>query len=643
MQEHSSTVSQKIQEALSRTTPEDLRRLIESFYPGSTRFGSNIQAQWRGERTPSVGIEAKGDRPRWRDFGESRESTKGGGDAVDFLVNIVGMTLPQALRHLGITDSRSSTMGQPQAPNPEIKAHPEPPAAKTLSRAGHEVFRRSQREMEYGGAIPRTLEQRGISFEDALVLKLGRQEENTLFPVHNYTGEMVGVKIRQHLTPALAARHERQKRSAPTKYYYLEKGAGVHCWLSPGIENCSKVIVMEGEFNAMVSWLALSKQSLPIGVIGVPGASQSLPVALLKEREEIFLYADSDKAGAKAIYYWLKQAHNEGLSSKTRVLEWMPRRYDACEYAERYGQESLGIWLVKIMEAACNRPLNITGLYRTQRRFLAHINPVTDKSIRQLSIELGTNFPNINRYFNDMIKRGIIMRSRHNGELGCVSVILVPWLEYLWTEPGKGEGQNILEDKASETVASQTIKSNENDNPEVSGPPTPQTLRPLLKGNNKDVFTLNSSLLLAYHNLPYGISRIAKAAENRELVVNTTQIARVTALSVNTARRLLKHMAALKLINIDRSKRWQIKLSNLKTRVRDYALGLWEEGRAKREQMAAVYVEQRRHYLEYLKNFQENNPQRYKSLNWIWLRDWQDSSLTYLGLSRQDISTPALC
>lgn len=282
----------------------DLPALVGQLYPASGAQPGKAglyRAAWRGDRNPSLSLFKKRGVWFWKDH-----ATGKGGNAFHLLIE-AGYTRAQAAELLKDTNPISSPAALPQV-------------SRSVSLEG-----RHQRLLEAAQARldQEALQGRGMSLTQGRRLGLGKTRRgDLLIPLRDLQGQLKAIKCRR--------RGEEQPR-----YYYLTPGCGTPPWFSPGFAP-GKVLLVEGELNAMVCWLASG-----LNTIGVAGAEAPLPPEL--DRGTAYLYADPDAAGQRALARWYEEGKRRGL--QVLPLPPLPEGHDACSYAERYGQAALKKWL----------------------------------------------------------------------------------------------------------------------------------------------------------------------------------------------------------------------------------------------------------------------------------------------------------
>ncbi len=129
------------------------------------------------------------------------------------------------------------------------------------------------------------------------------------------------------------------------RYCYMTAGHGSPAWCSPEFAGTATVLVIEGELNGMISWLALREAGVGVAVMAAAGTQAGLHERALKGKE-VFIYADADAARAKARSRWRARARRAGARTVT-VLS--PFEADACALAGGCGRLYLAERLLTAM------------------------------------------------------------------------------------------------------------------------------------------------------------------------------------------------------------------------------------------------------------------------------------------------------
>lgn len=275
---------QSVDEALDRA---DLPALVARYFPESgARPGraDTVRAVWRGEKKPSFSLFTHEGRWFFRDHATGQK-----GNAWHFLTEIVGLSKEEALRELGISEPRGDRAPQ---------------------RNWEEELAEAQERLKRWGRVPEEMKGRGLSFEDLVRLGFGVTKQGTLIPILDPEGKVVAVK--------------RRSWKGTPRYSYLRRGMPAVPWHSPGFgEKPRPVLVVEGELNAISAWVAFPE----FDYVGVPGFENSPRWDVLAGRSKVFLAADDDEAGRKALARWREEARAHGIFA----LALKPLDADFCD------------------------------------------------------------------------------------------------------------------------------------------------------------------------------------------------------------------------------------------------------------------------------------------------------------------------
>ncbi len=290
---------------------KDLSKLIAAHYPDSRvdvgKPGVYF-ASWRGNtNTPALSLSKKQGVWLWHDM-----ATGEGGNAFDFMVNIMGMGRQEAA--IGLLSEAGYRPGEPREGGSASKSRPLPPEAVTAF---------SQPEI-----VPiAAMKGRGFNkrmLETYRIIPAPDRPDDALIPITSPEGVILQVKRRIH-------------NAQKGKYRYEHEGYGGPPWCSPGSRKPNVLYVIEGELNAIVAHASLLEAGERIGVMGVAGAKNSLYEGLCMGKS-VFIYADDDKAGKEAMDAWSEEARKQGARSVHRLP---PLPMDFCDYAAQHGREAL--------------------------------------------------------------------------------------------------------------------------------------------------------------------------------------------------------------------------------------------------------------------------------------------------------------
>lgn len=170
--------------------------------------------------------------------------------------------------------------------------------------------------------LPPAFHNRGFTQEHRATLSLLADGDDGLFPLLDPEGRIVAIK-------------KRWASPRKSRYVYVLGGKGNPPWCSPGITDDQTVIIIEGELNGMVSWLALDGSCAVIGTAGTNGSLRREPL----NGKCVYVYADDDEPGAKARQAWSRFAYQAGAQRVFTVAPWPGE--DACDVAARDGLDAL--------------------------------------------------------------------------------------------------------------------------------------------------------------------------------------------------------------------------------------------------------------------------------------------------------------
>lgn len=236
------------------------------------------------------------------------------GDHIDWLELVYDINTAEAiqeLKHRVASPSLCST--PPPKVTPSSLATFKQVPAGTLSAHRHKA---SQLD-----GVPQAMQGRGFVLADLQLFGFAAAGEDAIFPVSGPDGTVFALK-RRFATP-----RDNQR------YRYVTPGHGTPAWCSPGFREQDAVLIVEGELNAMASFLAAPH----LGVMGVAGTGGALYTEALKDRK-VYVYADGDEPGQKARSKWSAQALEAGAVEVYVLDPWLA---DACEIAGREGLAAL--------------------------------------------------------------------------------------------------------------------------------------------------------------------------------------------------------------------------------------------------------------------------------------------------------------
>lgn len=245
------------------------------------------------------------------------------GDHVDWLRLVHNLGTPAAIKEL-----ERRTGGYVPTPVSGRAAAPLKPRVTSLKPVAPDVLTQHRRLASQLSRVPSSMEGRGFAFEELEHLGFAAPGDDAVFPITGPDGVVLALK-RRYVRPYKGQR-----------YRYTTPGHGTPAWCSPNFLSHDKVLIVEGELNAMACHLAVPEMA----VMGVAGTGGSLHLEVLKGRT-VYVYADGDEPGRKACGKWTAQALTAG-AAKVYMLE--PWHVDACDIA---GQEGRGV-LAKLIRTS---------------------------------------------------------------------------------------------------------------------------------------------------------------------------------------------------------------------------------------------------------------------------------------------------
>ncbi|WDA60821.1 DUF927 domain-containing protein (plasmid) [Deinococcus aquaticus] len=312
-----------------------------------------MRAVWRNESNASLSVYAN---PAgvwlWKDH-----ATDESGNALDFLL-LAGYGKRDAAALL--KSRQSGTLGTPASPlrGARARTRTAETGGEGKARALPPLPEKDAHALEVGRAalvadgLPVTLERRGLDVELASRLGLGRRGGDALLPVYGPTGDVQAVKVRRE-----------REAGGKQRYGYLSSGRGSPTWYAPGFQEArAGVLIVEGELNAGVCWLALEARGLDgLAVVGLPGAEGSPDWAQIQERGPVYVLTDHDKAGDKGWRRLAREAEAAGvqverLGSLDATAQEAGDVLDACNVAHRDGLDGLAERLAEQLRACLTAP-----------------------------------------------------------------------------------------------------------------------------------------------------------------------------------------------------------------------------------------------------------------------------------------------
>lgn len=210
-----------------------------------------------------------------------------------------------------------------------------------------EQFGDARRRLLACRTLPEVFQERGFSLEhlqppESGLSDLGLDRHgNGVIAQRDLKGRLLGLKLR--LVGAGAARYV--ERPGPN---------GNPPWLPPGAreisaEGARSVLCIEGELNAMLSFLALRGSGWV--VVGLGSAFGPLPWPWLTRLSlPVVVFLDRGRAGDKSFGAWQVEAGALRLPmvrAGPLLADW-----DACEYAARCGFEALAPRWLQVVQAS---------------------------------------------------------------------------------------------------------------------------------------------------------------------------------------------------------------------------------------------------------------------------------------------------
>ena len=268
-----------------------------------------LHCLWHEDKTPSLHIYSDG----YHCFACGAH-----GDHIDWLMTIHHYDFAEAVRELECKRQNLTPQNSPQKLS--LKSKP-----KMTNKPNHApLVRLHQQQVSATKAVPEALKDHGFSLGDCRRLGIANVLGNAEFPIIGAEGQMLAIKCRYGPTYS-------------RRYAYISQGQGTPAWCSSKLKQQSTFLIMEGELNAMMTWLALGAEKANIGLIGVAGVHGAIPIKFAAGKQ-VYLYADSDEAGQHAVQRWANQAHQAGASQIFLLKPWA---WDACEMAGRWGKARL--------------------------------------------------------------------------------------------------------------------------------------------------------------------------------------------------------------------------------------------------------------------------------------------------------------
>lgn len=319
------TKRQQILDAQCALSEAQAAEIIDKYSPGSVEGMGRYRAAWLGDRhAGSLDIfRGKEGEMCWFHFPTGR-----GGSVYQFLTKEMGLDPQQALEELmaavGVAGRGSiSPYKPPRGVAPVSRAKPTYPGP---SRATLGLWERAKAELSNRG-LPPSSAKRGYTLEGAVAAGIGRDGDDTLYPVYNAKGDLVTLKRRYH---------------APVRgrFRWEDKGADNPPSYSVGFAQAKRgVVIVEGEGKMWSVWMALRGLGHPgdWATVGMPGTNSNIPAEPLKRLDlPVYILPDEGEAGAKAAQSWLEQCQAAGIQAF--LLNPIG---DACDVAHERGLDAL--------------------------------------------------------------------------------------------------------------------------------------------------------------------------------------------------------------------------------------------------------------------------------------------------------------
>ena len=294
----------------------DLQTLVQETHPVTK--GSKTQCLWHDDKTPSLHIYPDG----YFCF-----ACGASGDHLDWLTATRALSFQEAVdaltQHTGRVAPFISPLGQSPTPSKNHNTVEKPDFDCRLPLKQHQ-FETHKRRAARLAEVPEALKSRGFTFTDCQRLDIVNENGNAIFPITGPSGLALTLKCRYAVPD-------------PHRYEYITPGRGTPAWCSPSIRSSNIILVIEGELNGMICWLALRGKDNQIGVIGTAGTNGLLHLDVL-ENKVVHIYADDDKPGHEAKQRWAKQSLSAGAKEVYLLESWS---IDACDIAGAFGKAEL--------------------------------------------------------------------------------------------------------------------------------------------------------------------------------------------------------------------------------------------------------------------------------------------------------------
>jgi DNA primase len=166
----------------------------------------------------------------------------------------------------------------------------------------------------------------GFTADDCKALGIAASGNDAVLAITDPLGNIVAFKQRRHIV------NEGQSR-----YFYLTKDCGTPAWCSPCFFTSEKVLIVEGELNAMACALVRRNMDEDIAFMGIAGVNGQLWLEALKDKI-VYCYADGDAPGQAARDRWALAAIEVGAK---RVFRLEPWEMDANDILVKLGPDEL--------------------------------------------------------------------------------------------------------------------------------------------------------------------------------------------------------------------------------------------------------------------------------------------------------------
>lgn len=232
------------------------------------------------------------------------------GDTLDWLCIVHDLSTAEAIKEL---ERRAGGYIPPVTERP-VKASRSAPTFKPITAKALLTHLERVAKLDH---VPAALKGRGFSLSDLKKLGIGAVGADAVLAITGPDGVVLALK-RRFAAPKDGVR-----------YRYPIPGHGTPAWCSADFLTHDRVLIVEGELNAMACSLACPE----IAVMGVAGTGGALHLEALIDRT-VYVYGDGDDPGQKAREKWAVQAQRAG-AEKVFVLE--PWDLDACDLAGSEG------------------------------------------------------------------------------------------------------------------------------------------------------------------------------------------------------------------------------------------------------------------------------------------------------------------